>query len=456
MDGPRRPNLLVIMTDDQTLASVASMGNVNRQLVAEGTEFEKYYISFPNCCPSRATYYTGSYAHNTGVEDNVPPLGGAKKFRDEDTVAVRLQQAGYFTTSVGKYLNGWGEDGQISPPPGWSRWFGLIDPTTYSYFDYKVSVDGVERSYGNRPEDYQTDVLGAEVVKTIRDRAGVDRSQPWFVSFTPLAPHAEKPEVAAADAEKTPFRWALPKPAPRHEKTVTSSAPRPPSFNSDNAGKPAEMQAKEPIGQGLERLIDDGYRRELESLASADEWVGKIVDALRETNQLDNTVIMFTSDNGYFHGEHRLAFQKYYLYEQAVHVPLIVRGGPFTKGGRIAQMAGNVDLAPTLLALAGLPVPEAVDGIDLTTLVRDPKAYPERAILLENRAHNGRQTKAIHTGRYVYMEHESGEKELYDLESDPDQLKNLSGGPTVASLESGLAKRLAELRSCSGIACRTG
>lgn len=448
-----QPNLLVIMTDDQTLESVRTMTIVNQQLANEGTQFDNYYVSFPNCCPSRATYLSGQYAHNNGVEDNVPPMGGSKNFSGTESLPVWLQRGGYYTVSVGKYLNGWGSDGEIAPPPGWNRWFGLIDPSTYNYFNYSVSVDGIERTYGARPEDYQTDVLGGEVVQTIKDRAG--QTQPWFISFTPLAPHAEKPETQNGEPNQGNFRWAFPKAAPRHERSVRGvSAPRLPSFNVDNQSKPEEMKEKEEINPGLEKLIDEGYRYELESLKAVDEWVGKTIEALRQTNQLDNTVIVFTSDNGYYHGEHRLSFQKFYLYEPAVRVPLIIRGGSFPKGKRVPQMAANVDLAPTLLAAAGLPPNESTDGIDLAKLLKDEKTYSDRAILLENKTNSGHETKGIHTDRYVYLEHETREVELYDLRADPNQLKNLSDDPASTSLKNRLANRLAKLKTCARNTCR--
>ena len=450
--GSRRPNLLVIMTDDQTLESMRTMEVTNAQIGNEGTQFGEYYVSFPNCCPSRATYLTGQYSHNTGVEDNLPPLGGVKKFRDSEALPVWLQRAGYFTASIGKYLNGWGNDGTITPPAGWNHWFGLIDPSTYNYFNYSVSVDGVERHYGERPEDYQTDVLGAEVVATVNSRAG--QSQPWFISFTPLSPHAEKPETPSGESGSG-FKWAYPRPAPRHDHSAKGvSAPRTRSFNEDNSSKPAELKEKEEITPGVEKLIDEGYRYELETLKATDEWVGKILDALRQTNQLDNTVILFTSDNGYFHGEHRLNFQKYYLYEPAVHLPLMIRGPGFPKGKQVTQMAANIDLAPTLLGAAGVPVPDSVDGIDLASVVKDPKASADRPILLENKTNNGRETKGIQTERYVYLEHETGEKELYDLKVDPDEVTNLTGDPASASVQTRLAGRLAKLKTCRHTGCR--
>ncbi len=456
--GPGKPNILVIMTDDQTLESMRIMDSVKAELADQGTTFSRYYVSFPNCCPSRATYYTGQYSHNTGVEDNVPPLGGAGKLRADETLPVWLQRAGYTTAHVGKYLNGWGEDGNIAPPPGWSRWFGLIDPTTYQYYGYHVSDNGVEKEFGDSPADYQTDVLGDRVVQFINAQSTTGK--PWFVSFTPLAPHSENSESVAVGSPDTStpgeFKWASPKPPPRYERSLVAKAPRPPSFNDpETKGKPAEIAEKPVLSDGVVKLIDQGYQKELETLQAVDEWVGKIVKALRDTKQLDNTVIFFTSDNGYFHGEHRLAFQKFELYEPAVHLPLIVRGGAFPKRKTISQLAGNVDLAPTILALAGAKPGITVDGADLLTIASDEKANPftGRALLLENKSHKG-VTESILTGRYKYIDRR-GEKELYDLEKDPDERTNIVGDPGNGSLVKELQARLAKLQACAGDSCRT-
>ena len=453
-EGRRRPNVLVIMTDDQTLESLRVMPNVNKQLVAEGTSFSKYYVSFPNCCPSRATYFTGQYSHNTGVEDNLPPLGGAAKLRADETLPVWLQRAGYWTASVGKYLNTWGQNGDIAAPPGWSKWFGLIDPTTYQYFGYSVSVDGQRRDYGTAPEDYQTDVLGKEVVDTIKARASED--QPWFISFTPLSPHAEKREVPQDEQVQNndEFRWAFAKPAPRHESSLLAKVPKPASFGVVDDKKPPVIQSQPALGPGMLLNIEKGYQLELQTLQATDEWVGKIVDALRETGQLDDTVLLFTSDNGLFHGEHRLAFVKFFLYEPAVHLPLIMRGPGIPRNKKVQQVAVNADLTPTILSLTGATASGvAMDGMDLLPTI-DPKARTaDRAVLLENRS-NKMSQKAVHTGRYIYIETDGGTwRELYDLEKDPDQLRNIVDDPSAASLVAQLAQRLEKLKSCSGTAC---
>lgn len=463
-DGSRRPNIVVVMTDDQTLESMRVMNTVNKVLGAEGTTFTNYYVSFPNCCPSRATFLTGQYSHNTGVEDNVPPLGGVARLRADETLPVWLRRSGYYTAHVGKYLNGWGADGDIAPPPGWDRWFGLIDPTTYRYFGYSVSKDGQRVEFGDSEHDYQTDVLANEVLDVIKARAGGDR--PFFVSFAPLAPHAERSEGStseSAQGEGTEqpngddgggqFHWSFAKPAPRHEQSLAARAPRTPSF--DAAPDPASaLGDRPPLTENIQKLIDRSYQLELQSLRAVDEAVGRIVETLAATGQLDNTVIFYTSDNGLFHGQHRLPGAKYHLYEPAVHVPLVVRGGPFPKGKKVSHLAVNVDLAPTIVALAGATAGVEMDGTDLVALANDSRRQSDRAILLENKSRRGEvYAHAVHTGRYVLIQHHTGAVELYDLDKDPDQLENLADDPGAASLRQQLQRRLDALRSCRGTSC---
>jgi arylsulfatase A-like enzyme len=463
-DGNRRPNIVVIMTDDQTLESMRVMSTVNRVLGAEGTTFTSYYVSFPNCCPSRATFLTGQYSHNTGVEDNVPPLGGVQRLRADETLPVWLRRAGYYTAHVGKYLNGWGADGDIAPPPGWDRWFGLIDPTTYRYFGYSVSKDGQRVDFGDSESDYQTDVLANEVLDVIKDRAGGDR--PFFVSFAPLAPHSERSEGStseSAQGEGTEqpngdngsgqFHWSFAKPAPRHQQSLAARAPRTPSY--DVAPDPASgLGDRPPLTENVQRLIDRSYQLELQSLQAVDEAVGRIVETLASTGQLDNTVIFYTSDNGLFHGQHRLPGAKYHLYEPAVHVPLVVRGGPFPKGKKVSQVAVNADLAPTIVALAGATAGVEMDGTDLAAVANDSRRQMDRAILLENKSRRGEvYAQAIHTARYVLIQHHTGAVELYDLDRDPDQLVNLADDPAAASLRQQLQRRLDALGACRGSSC---
>ncbi|MBI2704151.1 MAG: sulfatase [Actinobacteria bacterium] len=461
------PNLLVIMADDQTLESLRVMQNVNDLLVKGGTSFSNYYVATPNCCPSRGEFYTGRYAHNTGIRDNVPPLGGAKSFVavQNQTLPVWLQQSGYYTAHIGKFLNGWGNPGKpdywtggIAPPPGWDRWFGLIDPSTYAYYNYRVSVDGTERAYGNAPTDYQTDVLGQEVIDTIT-RAGAT-GKPWFVSWMPLAPHIGGKETASKEGQIPDSFTAVP--APRDAgRFASEKLPASPSISlgpevetsADVQGKPAFVQERVKKDRGFRGLLPDAYRAELETLQALDEWVRRIYDAVASMGQLDNTVIVFASDNGLFHGEHGL-YQKGLLYEEAVRVPLVVRGPGFPAGAKVDQLVNNVDLAPTLLGIAGARADVELDGRDMRPFVGDPELSKNRAVLLENwYTLTPLSTQGVRVGNWSYLEWSSGERELYDLAADPFEMTNLASDPRYRSVIADLRPRLERLRTCRGATC---
>jgi len=447
---PKGPNIVVIMTDDQTLETMRFLPQVKNLIQDKGTTFTNYTVSFPNCCPSRATYLTGQYSHNTGVQDNVPPDGGFAKLKGDQTLPVWLHDAGYVTASVGKYLNTWGDGGQIQAPPGWDRWYSLIDPSTYHYFDYDISVDGVRTHFGKRPQDYSTDVLAREAVRFIGARA--NKKRPFFLSFTPLAPHSAAPETRNGVA----LAFALPVPAPRYDHTMPDiQPPETASFNQDDISKLPVDVHRPVMPASTIRYIRTYYEAEVETLRAINDAVTGIVGALTSTGELSHTVILFTSDNGLFHGEHRLSGGKYYLYEPAVHLPLFIRGGPFTAGTTVTQPAGNVDLAPTVLALAGVTQDKLVmDGRSLIPLVGHPSVGADRGYLLENRKAQGKdQTWGIRTTRWKYLEDIHGEKELYDLRADPDEVTNLAGKAAYATVQAELTKRLHVLRSCAGPTC---
>ena len=447
---PKGPNVVMIMTDDQTLEAMRFLPEVTSLIADEGTSFTNYAVSFPNCCPSRATYLTGQYSHNTGVQDNVKPDGGFAKLRSDQTLPVWLHDAGYITASVGKYLNTWGDGGKIQPPPGWDHWYSLIDPSTYHYFGYDVSVNGKRVHFGKDPKDYSTDVLAAEAVRFIGSRANKER--PFFLSFTPLAPHAAAPEQRNGVA----LGLALPVPAPRYQGTRPDALPpKTASYNQADTSKLPKDVKRPLIKPDIARFIQHYYQAEMETLLAVNDAVKGIYDELTRTGLLANTVIMFTSDNGLFHGEHRLTSGKFYLYEPAVHLPLFIRGGPFKAGAVVSQPASNVDLAPTVLALTGVTQDELLmDGRSLVPLAADPKVGADRGVLLENRKGHGKaQTWGIRTTRWKYLEDLAGEKELYDLQTDPDEVVNLAGTRANAAIQAQLTDRLHVLRGCKGATC---
>jgi len=443
--GGPRPNVIVIMTDDQDTASLSVMPNVRRLLAGQGTTYVNSFVGYPLCCPSRATYLTGQYPHNHGVLGNAAPDGGYYRLRGEETLPVWLSRAGYETVHIGKYLNGYGTRNPLEVPPGWGEWYGSVDPTTYRMWGYTLNENGRLRTYGRAdvedPELYQADVYAAKAVDYVHRKAPGDA--PFFLSLAPIAAHVEGASAAAGDRN--------PRPAPRHHGAFADAAlPRPPSFNEpDVRDKPAHIQALPRLGPAAIARITKDYRSRLESLQSVDEAIAAVVQALRATGELDNTVIAFTSDNGWLQGEHRIPRGKTHPYEESAGVPLILRGPGIAAGARAAAPVGNIDLAPTILAAAQARAGITVDG---RSLLQPPPT--DRAILIVSGPRSsGRWYAAIRTARYLYVEHSTGEQELYDLPADPYQRRSRHADPGYAQTRQALAARLRQLRTCAGPTC---
>ena len=433
-----QPNVVVIMTDDQDAASLAVMESVNRQLQGVGTTFENAYSSTPLCCPSRATFLTGEYSHNHGVLDNFGANGGYGAFTDAETaLPVELSAAGYRTGLVGKYLNGYQEGSPV--PPGWDYWRGAIGSATEMYRYDLMDENGALTRYGARADDYRTDVYAYEATKFIRESSAL--GEPFFLTVTPGAPHVER--RCGSDLP--------PRPAPRHEGDFASAPlPRPPSFNeADVTDKPAAIQAMPLMDTPTKQRLRVLYRARLASLQAVDDLVMRVVRTLRFTGDLDETMIVFTSDNGFLLGEHRIA-RKGWLYEESAQVPLILRGPGIPAETRLDPVA-NVDLAPTILEAAGAVPQGPVDGRSLL----QPPLEAGRDVLLENleSGSRGGMTVVRSSDGFVYMEHPSGERELYDLAQDPFQLDNRQGDPAYAAREAELSLRLEELERCAEATC---
>jgi arylsulfatase A-like enzyme len=440
-----RPNILVIMTDDQRLDQMRVLTKTQALLGAKGATFDNSFVDFSLCCPSRSTFLTGQLAHNHGVLANGGPHGGYPHLDHSNTLPVWLQEAGYYTAHVGKYLNNYGV-GSPEPPPGWSRWFGLIDPSTYRMYHYTVSDDGTPVTYGEAPRDYQTDVLAARAEEILRSRAG--ESQPFFLTVAPIAPHLER-------LGREQF---APRPAPRHRGRFTAAAlPREASFNeADVDDKPAHISRRPTFTPAKRAHIVEIYRAQLATLLAVDDLVERLVKALDATGQLDRTVIVFTSDNGFFLGEHRVPEGKYLPYEESIRVPLIIRGGGFPAGARAAQMVSNVDLAPTIVALTGAHARRTMDGRPLLPLALDPNQGRDRTLLIEGYGEGKDKPPflAVRDPRWLYTEYKNGDRELYDLQTDPAELRSLHADPATAAVRQDLARRLTRLHACSGETCR--
>jgi N-acetylglucosamine-6-sulfatase len=457
-DGTR-PNVVVIMSDDQTQVSLDAMPRTRELIGGNGATFANSFVNWPLCCPSRATFLTGQYAHNHNVRGNQPPLGGFDRLNSAETLPAWLQRAGYYTAHIGKYLNGY-EDSAVGVPPGWSEWHG--SKRTYTFYGYELLENGQLVGYGSRQENpdspanpatYSTDLYTDKAVELIARRA--PSRQPFFLSLAYLAPHGGGPNSPQG---QPPYRCeSSAKPAARHIGAFGSAPlPSPPSFNeADVADKPPEIAATPPLTDAQIARITRNYRCRAESLLAIDEGVQRVIGALADAGEASDTLVVFTSDNGFFHGEHRILEGKNRVYEEAIRVPLLIRGpGVGKQGATIDELAVNADLAPTILDAANAEAPIAVDGRSLLPFTEHPNRTRGREILIEQENY-----AAVRTHRYVFAEHLAGNNagavELYDLATDPYELTNQAANPAYATVRSKLASRLAGLRACQGASCRT-
>jgi N-acetylglucosamine-6-sulfatase len=448
---PDTPNVVFVMTDDQTVADLEQMPKTRRLVGERGASFDNFIVSFPLCCPSRASFLTGRYAHNSGVLSNSPEHGGGyAAMQQRHTIAAWLRAAGYRTASVGRYLNFYGVLDPTEVPPVWDEWYVPPGPSTYIVFDYELNENGELVSYGSEPGDYQTDVFARHARRFVRENAGADH--PFFLSVTPLAPHGE-------NDERAPSRFEGPRPAPRHRGELRDlELPGKPSLEDrDRSDRPSALEASDELSERFRERMEGSNRRRGRSLLAVDDLVAGLVRELRRADALDDTYIFFTSDNGFLLGEHGLK-GKITPYDEVVRVPLLVRGPGIEAGGRHEGMAANIDIAPTVAELAGAEPTRRVDGISLVPALEGGRALPERDILLENLDESGVPKQPLYAGirnrRFSYVEYEPRGVELYDMRDDPHQLRNLAGDPDHRADERRLARRLAELRDCRGGDCR--
>lgn len=440
------PNFVVVLTDDQAPSDLSAMPTVRRLLGAEGVTFENAFVSVPECCPSRASFLTGQYAHNHGVASNEPPDGGFQSFADENALPVWLADAGYRTGYVGKYLNlyGWNALGNDPAyvPPGWSDWAALTNHTEYQMYGYDLNIDGEIESYGDSPDDYQTDVLADHAEEFLA--TAVDSEQPFFLQVAPSAPHDE----GVLEGEDAPRN---PRPAPRDLGSYEDALlPRSPSFNeADLTDKPRFLRNDPSLSEGEEAELETLYRSRLESLQAVDRMVGEMVETLRRADELDNTVFVFTSDNGFMLGEHRLT-GKGRVYDESAGVPLVVRGPGFGKALTVSTPVSNIDLTASIVEASGVEPGLALDGMPLAPL-ESAEDFARPPILIEMLAK--REFQAVRTDRFVYAEYTEGGSELYDLEADSYELDNARRDAAYSRQKRQLESLLDQLEDCAGDGC---
>jgi N-acetylglucosamine-6-sulfatase len=447
--APPHPNVVVLETDDQTLAELEVLPNVRRLIGDEGVTFDENFDSFSLCCPSRASFLTGQYSHNNGVRGNALPQGGFEKLDGTRTLAVWLQQAGYYTVHLGKYLNGYGRRNPLEIPPGWSEWHGSVDPSTYRYYNYTLNESGVLTTYCPLPQPscYQTDVYRDKANEIIRRRA--PEATPFFLWVAFLADHAGNPR----DPDDPP-NLATPVPAPRYkDRFAGTPLPQPPSFNeADVSDKPAGIRRRALLTPRQIAGIQENWQQRRETLLAVDDAVASIVETLRQTGELDNTLLVFTSDNGFFHGEHRVRSGKVLLYEESIHLPLLMRwtgNKSLPRGVHRKQLTMNVDDAETILDAAGARAGRTEDGVSLLRLWRDGGLELGRDLLVDNTPGAG-HFDAIRSRNFLYAEYQNGDRELYDLQKDPYELQSEHANPAYDQIKAALAARLHNLVTCAG------
>jgi N-acetylglucosamine-6-sulfatase len=486
----KKPNIVFILTDDLDLNSYldpSRFPKVNSLLTQKGTTFSNFFVTDSLCCPSRSSILRGQYVHNHDVLGNLPPSGGYGKFHtngdEKSTVATWMHDSGYRTGLLGKYLNGYPET--VDPafvPPGWDEW---DSPTSggnpYSEYNYRLNENGKLVRYGSTPQDYLVDVLSRKSSEFIQQK----NDKPFFLYVAPYVPHLPAT------------------PAPRYADAFPGvQAPRTASFNeADMSAEPQWLQNRPLLSDPQVATIDQVYRKRLQSMLGVEDLVANVVDTLQKTGQLDNTYIVLSSDNGFHLGQHRLPPGKMTAFEEDIHVPLIVRGPGVPAGKKSDDLAMNIDLAPTFADLGGAKLPSFVNGRSLVSEMQGKRPDTERkAVLVEHYAESGRRQgrkkaagaqqdpdndanppnsgaptagaqapavrrgqfqplglpeyAALRTDRYTYVEYLTGERQLYHLRNDPDQLHNIAA-TADPNLVQDLAKQLSALRSCKGSGCRT-
>ena len=436
-----KPNIVYIVADDMDENLLFEGMPATKEAVADrGATLTDFNVTDSVCCPSRATALLGEYVHNHGVVDSTGPNGGYTRFlregHDGRTLGPMLRNQGYATAMVGKYLNEYGPktDTARRVPPGWAYWFAVFNQKKYGW---EANEQGRVVRYGTSPAAYSTTAIFRKARSWIAKQDG-----PFFAHVSPIAPHS--PYVDPPDHQRE-FAGAR---APSRLK---------PNFNEDVSDKPSHVLDNPALSKVARNAIDARHVHRARMTLAVDDTVKGIVDALETSGELDNTYIFVTSDNGWQAGEHRIPSEKLYPYEESTRVGMLVSGPGITPGTKVPQITSNTDLYATFADIAGKPEPR--DGRSLLPLLRGevPEGGWRERLLIENPAPPDNRNHASYFGlkdeRWKYVEYAKGERELYDLYTDPYETENLAG--QRSETEANLSARLDTLKNCSGDSCRT-
>lgn len=353
----KKPNVLVIMTDDQDmlLDSLSVQPNVVNQIGRQGVTYNKHFCTVAWCCPSRVNFLTGRAAHNTNVTTLTAPFGGWPKFLseglNENWLPVWIKEAGIKTYYAGKLMNGYSNKNFNTPvhPKGWTDSSFLIDPWTYNYF-HSHWTNGNTKNIKAYPGVHTTHVNALKALNWLDDLA--KSKDQFFMMLATVAPHQS---IAGGTG--------APPPPPNEEGMfLNEQAPRRRNFNPDKPSGNSWVRGLPKLSAKDIKVGDDVHVGRLQNLAGVDNMVGNIIDKLKEHDMLDNTYIIYTSDNGFHIGNHRLKPGKRLPYEEDINIPLLIRGPDVAKGVTSNFANHHTDLAPTILQMLGVPLRQDFDG----------------------------------------------------------------------------------------------
>jgi N-acetylglucosamine-6-sulfatase len=430
--GTTRPNVVIILLDDATPQEMERLPKLQSLVAAHGTTFPNYFDSTPICCPARAGILSGQYNTNNGVRDN----HSAPRFAHDNQLASWLQDAGYQTALLGKYLNGFPCVGRADIPRGWDSWQQVCDANE-SQYDYVMNDNGRKVRHGSRPKDYMVDVLRQHMTRTIQTFSAKHR--PFFLYVAPTVPHSP-PQVP-----------------PRYAHAQVPVWPKPASFDEADLSDKPWLKKLPRIKQTWEQFFRIAEAPRMRMNLSVDDMVEAAVSSLQRAHALDNTVLMVLNDNGYMRGEHRLAYGKGLPYYEALTSgPLYVRGPGFPAGVVDPALLGNVDLAPTITRLAQAKARRVMDGVDFMPAVRNPTLFADRAYF--HFLPDWGVITGVRVGdRYAFFRFHDNccYGELYDYQTDPNhtEMTNVATDPKYTLLKLALIKLTNRLARCHGRSC---
>ncbi|MBO0843378.1 MAG: sulfatase, partial [Nocardioides sp.] len=420
-----KPNILMITADDMAEGDLQYMPHVRQLLEAQGTNLTAAIAPTPICVPARASLVTGQYAVNNNARTISGPHGGYAALDESNTVPIAMQKAGYDTLFTGKYLNGYGEHGTSKDvPPGWTDWRATTDPSTYNFMNPRINHNGTLTKYHR----YSTYVMRDQVNAMLQDPKR--KQQPWFMWANYVAPHhgapIENDDPMRVFKDDKHARIGTTVPAPE-DKGKYAAVPLPslPYMFRTPVDAPQNSPSQHHFDTETREALRIAYDQRLESLQAVDRAVESHVELLQRTGQLDNTIIIFASDNGYTTGGHNIN-GKLMFYQEMQQIPVIIRGPGIPVNKTVATTVTNPDIATTIMAAGGAKPLRRQDGVNILPWLSLPTQYRPIPIAGWQVGNGDKQIyHGIRYGDWTYIRLANGTEELYNRATDPYQIRSL-------------------------------